>query len=1189
MTKPRFKEPAQLHNHSKYSLLDAVPSPEEWVHWCLDTGTPALAITDHGTAISMFDAIRYKDFVKSYNESKLEVFEEDWKKKNPLASKEPTHDEMKAYKKQARAYAESQYTNPKTADDVLLIPAVELYVKLAAEDKSHHHITAWAASTEGFFNLMKLASVAYEDTVSYYGSLKARVTFDQIKQYKAGIKFGTGCIAGPIGRAFWDGNKQLAEERFVMYKETFGDDLYVEFHCNDVTHNFNKTTGGFDPIPADECSCDGNKQKGYNLFLREMVDKYGGKCIPVTDAHFIAPEDKIIQDCLLKNGNSNGWYFYESYHQLRSEQMYTKLKGHLGEWLTEEKFSAWCDNTYEVSAAAKGIDVKFDYHLPKIDIPEHIKNRVGDYDNQTYYYMMELIKGHGRWNNDPVYVARFKQELDVIMKNDKLNFIPYFLVYEDIGRFARTQGILQGIARGSAGGSLLSYYLKIIHCDPIAANLPFERFLSHARIRAGSFPDIDADIGDRARSLIMDYLKQKYGLGFAQISTFNKMKTKNAIKDAMFAVYGKNRNDPEVKAICDTIPDSPQGVDEHDFLYGHVDQEGNYNPGQVELNKQLAAFFQQKPQIEQMVKKLIGTIRGWSRHASAFVISTLDLSSCRVPTLIMTDKEIGDITVTQYDASMVEKCGLVKADILGIKTLTAVSDCIKLVKDATGIDYLEEERGVPWIYRLPEDNGVYGDFYQKETDSSFQFNTELIKGYVQEFCPLRRSDLSAMTALCRPGALDAPLYDTTAAQYYMDIRNAKRDLQYLHSDLEEILKDSNGVFVYQEEVMKFLVDIVGYSWEESDLIRGAIAKKKHEVIMATFDRIRASCRSRGWDDDAIETICQQIQAFSRYSFNKSHSYAYGELGYITMYLKHHHPYEWWASTLNLAINDSEDKMRKYISLLGDKVRPPSLRHPTNEFAVRTINDKPYIITPLSAIKGVGPAVVNELCAKGPFNDLQDFINRVDHARCNSGTISALIKGRAADDLMSGDLSNYPVARAQFIADYTALRGKKVKLQEDIHDMDPLAIFLMEKQYNQAFNKHLLNEQSIVDAIVARQPALVPTGRPGAPFHMGDAPVLANIKVAEGVLASPKNKGKEVGMILLYEGSNFKSGVSKKGRKWSCVSIVLSDGYSTVECTDWNRKGALGFPKNTIVYVRGTLETGWKTPVNLNVSEIERIT
>jgi DNA polymerase-3 subunit alpha len=236
----------------------------------------------------------------------------------------------------------------------------------------------------------------------------------------------------------------------------------------------------------------------------------------------------------------------------------------------------------------------------------------------------------------------------------------------------------------------------------VAANLPFERFLSHARIKAGSFPDIDLDIADRARPFVMKYLQDKYGLGFAQISTFSKMKTKNAIKDAMYALYGRNRKDEEITAVCDEIDDSPQGVDEYDFLYGYVDQEGEEHKGEIEKKPILANFFQQKPEVEEMVKKLLGSIRGWSRHASAFVISTIDLADGRVPTMLMSDKNLGDVLVTQFDANMVEKSGLVKADILGIKTLTMASDAMALIKQNHNIDFLEEEKGVPLIYRLPD-------------------------------------------------------------------------------------------------------------------------------------------------------------------------------------------------------------------------------------------------------------------------------------------------------------------------------------------------------------------------------------------------------------------------------------------------------------------------------------------------------
>jgi DNA polymerase III alpha subunit len=531
----------------------------------------------------------------------------------------------------------------------------------------------------------------------------------------------------------------------------------------------------------------------------------------------------------------------------------------------------------------------------------------------------------------------------------------------------------------------------------------------------------------------------------------------------------------------------------------------------------------------------------------------------------------------------------VKADILGIKTLTMVSDCMDLVMKNHNFNFKEEVQGVPYIYRLPDaDAGVFSDFYNKDTDSSFQFNTELIKGYAQEFCPLNRADLMSMTSLCRPGALDAPLYDTTAAQYFMDVKNGKRTVEYLHEDLASILGDYNGVFVYQEEIMKFLVDIVGYTWEESDLIRSAIAKKKHEVIMNTFTKIRESCTRRGWTEEAIETICQQIMAFSRYSFNKSHSYAYGELGYITLFLKNHYKLEWWTAVLN---NEGDnDKIKKYIAYLGDLVVAPSLSTPTQIFAIKGGK----IIAPISAIKSVGPSVVNELVSKGPFLSVEDYVERVNHSRVNIGSISALIKARAADDMMDQSIEDYIERRKAFMAKYVSLRKSKTEFKPEMLSLDPINIFLQEKEYNQSFNKSLLSDPSIGKILESRWPALRPTGRKGIPYRMesidgpdNDIHILGSVKVAEGFLK--KNFDKEVAMMLLFDSSNYKQGISKKtGKPWHRVSVMLSDGYNIIEATLWDAKKAFGWPKDTIVYIRGTLKSGWKTPVSFDIEEIEKV-
>jgi DNA polymerase III subunit alpha len=1115
----KFKQPAQLHLHSVYGMMDSMPTLEQWDKWCTDNDVPAFSVCDHGTAISLHDAS---------NISKA-------------------------------------------------IPGAGLFVVDEKDDKKYYSLNAWAVSNTGYSNLMKLSSMSYDKTIQDMGRTISLNTVQDIKKYSEGLLFGTSGVDSCVGKALInDSDEALAEEKFLYMKEVFGDSLYWEFIPVDITRTFTPKAG-FQKVNS------GNIQKQYNRFIAKMIHKHGDvNCIPTSNAHFIDKDDKLVQDCVSKNSYSDKRYYHQSYHAITGDDMYRMLKTHLGDWLTEDKYEQWIENTLKIAETAKDVKITQSFHLPKIDIPDEIVQKTDDYDKQVYLFMMLKIKEHGRWKDDPIYIERFKKELDVIMKNDTLNFIPYFLVYEDISTYARSQGILQNIARGSAGGSLLSYYLKIIHVDPIRADLPFERFLSHARIRAGSFPDIDMDIGDSARPAVMRYLKEKYGFGFAQICTFSKMKTKNAIKHVMYALYGKNRNDIEVKAVCDTIPDSPQGVDERDFLHGYEDKEGVYHSGQLDTNEHLRNFFEKHPPVAHMVDKMIGLINGWSRHASAFVISTMDLGSDRCPTLTMMDSNIGPIQVTQYDASMVEKVGLVKADILGLKTLSAVSECVHRVKERLGINYLEEdENGMSLIYRLPEDDGVYADFYNKDTDSSFQFSTELIKGYIQEFVPTQRKHLADMTALCRPGALDAEWEPgISAAQYYMDVRNGKKKMEFIHDDLKPILSSSNGAFVYQEEIMTFLVDIGGYTLEDSDQIRNAIAKKKHEKMMEAFGRIRESTKKRGWSEEQTEKICNHVMAFSRYSFNKSHSYAYAELGYITMYLKHHHPLEWWSSVLSC--ENSESKMRKYVSHLGNTIAPPSMKYPSDRFEI--LNDK--IVAPIGVVKGVGKNTVNELMDKGPFEDLEDFCDRVNHTKVNIGHIGSMIKARAADSFMRNDLP-YAEARQEFMQEYRKIRKTPSKFKDELLTSDPIDMFLMERDSNECFNRHLLSDNDILDIITSTWPGLKPTGRKGIPFTFGNHHVINDLKVAEGLVK--KNWDQDVGMIMLYEGSRIKSGVSKKsGKPYQMLTVTMSDGYSSMEGVLWDASKPLKWPINTIIYVRGKLREGWKDPVSITISEIEKV-
>lgn len=1173
---PSFNVPEvpALHIHSEYSIYDSATTSDSWFKWASKNNISGIAFPDHIYATSLYGAI------------------------NPPKAKDGS----------------LKYPN------VTQIPAISIWIK---DEEKLFTLNAWAISNQGYNNLVKLTSLGWNTPTLIDKEISAgSLTLDQLKLYTDGIIFGSADDLGIISYLL-DISDSLEDLEIKLSNININiPNLVLEYIPLDIQRFFDKNTG-FTAYSKSKAVSIQNRSKAINVAINYLVNNSQYKAIISSSAHFINKEDKVVQDCKMKNSFSDERYFWESRNQFPANEQFAILKNHIKDF-TLEQWNECKEVAEDIVEKAKAIKIKHNYHLPKFNIPKNIQEKTEDYNKQLYLLTLEKIKEHGRWSNDPVYVERFKKEIDVIKNNKIMNFLPYFLIYEDISSHARSVGILQGLARGSAGGSLLSYYLKITHIDPIKNDLPFERFLSHARINALSFPDIDSDFENRGK--ILKYLKEKYNLGFAQIGTFQKMKIKSAIKHAMFAIHSRSGTDRDIKDICDLIPDSPQGLDEQKFVYGYVDSEGIEHEGVIHTTPELKNFFTQYPDCEELVNKLLGLPASVGRHPSAFVIASIDLTDGRAPTFITDDAEVGKIQVVQFDGPMCEKSGLVKADILGVTTIQTISNCIKLVKQTYNIDLLEEDdQGLAYIYRLPEDQEVFQDFYEKRTDSAFQFNTDLVKTFLPDFKPESISDLSALTALVRPGALDVEFSpNVSATQQYINVRNKKYKATYIHPELEPILKETYGVVAYQETLMKILVDIVGYSLEESDQIRSAIAKKKRDVMTSAFERVRTATAKRGYTPEQSQAICDTLTAYSNYSFNRSHSKSYATLGYITMWLKNKYPLQWWASELNLS---SEDKLRKYMPVISDIIKPPSLGAPSTEWQI--INDS--IVAPLTSVKQMAPKTVQVLVDNGPtYESFYEFLQLNTGKEFHIGKFVSCLSARALDSFLNPDLP-YIDARKELIATFmkhrkldlhlitnksarniARSRQKKKKVYDVFLDeTDPFKLFIYESEASKIFAKSLLDDKDICRTLEEAIPALKRSKNKELPYSMGEdqnvkvskndyynknlykkreLPLVRSVLTINDLLEKDSDRKTEhYHGIFLFKGSTCSGGISKKtGREWKKMEVNLSDGFRPITATIWDRDKALKWPINTPVIVTGRIQYDWKGMPSISLNDIEKV-
>ncbi len=768
---------------------------------------------------------------------------------------------------------------------------------------------------------------------------KPRVDKELLRRYSDGLIALSACLHGEVPAAILRGQMDRARALAREYAEIFPGRFYLELQENDLP-----------------------EQKEVNQALVELGKELNLPLVATNDCHYLRPEDTRVHDVLLCI-QTNKTVHDENRMRFSTDKLY---------FASPEEMCArfsWCpeavENTLRIAERCH-VEIELGrHHFPRYPIPEGCtyeevfeeKARAG-FERR----LAELKKFPGLAAPEEEYRQRLEYELEIIKQK---GFASYFLVVSDFISWAKGQNIPVGPGRGSAAGSLVAFAMGITNLDPIRYGLLFERFLN---VERESLPDIDVDFCMRRREEVIRYVREKYGGQefVAQIATFGQMKARAVVRDvgrALGFAY------PEVDRIAKLIPETASTLEQA-----------------LAEEPRLRELIEKEERIAELMviaQALEGLPRHSSTHAAGVVIADAPITNY-CPLMKGEEDEI----VTQFDMKAVEKVGLIKFDFLGLRTLTIIDHALRLVKEHYGKEIDLE--------RLPlDDEKTYDLLRRGDTDGVFQLESAGMKDLLIRMQPSEFSDLIAILALYRPGPLESGMVDQ-----YIRAKHGEVEVTYLLPELEPILKETYGVIVYQEQVMKIAQVLAGYSLGEADILRRAMGKKKPEVMAAQKERFVSGAVARGIPKDKAEQIFDLMAKFAGYGFNKSHSTAYALVAYQTAYLKAHYPLCFMTALLSYEM-EKTDQVVKYVKVcrqMGIEVLPPDVNE--SDIAFTISGEK--IRFGLAAVKNVGEGAIEEILAAreegGPFKSLEDFCLRVDLKKVNRRVLEALIKSGAMDSL-----------------------------------------------------------------------------------------------------------------------------------------------------------------------------------------------
>jgi DNA polymerase III subunit alpha len=819
----------------------------------------------------------------------------------------------------------------------------------APGEKANYHLILLAQNYEGYQNLVRLTSKAYTEGFYY----KPRIDKELLAEHSKGLIGLSACMSGVPSAMLAADKCDEAAKAAIEFEEILGKGNYfleIQEHGLEPQHRIRKP-------------------------LVELSKRTGVPLVATNDAHYLMPADSRAHDVLLcigsgKTVNETNRLKYASpnFYVRSAEEMWRIFGDELPEVLTR---------TVDI---AERCDIKLPTdvnYLPQYPIPQSEEGlSVDDYFEKVVrqgferrrQQVWDTLASRGELKLPLTdYQTRLTNEIRMIKQ---MGFPGYFLIVWDFVRYAKEHSIPVGPGRGSAAGSLVAYCLDITDVDPLQYDLLFERFLNPGRV---SLPDIDIDFCVRGRGDVINHVANLYGRdSVCQIITFGTLASKAAIKDvgrALEVPYA------DVERIAKLIPPPVRGRNVS------ISQALEQVP---ELRKEMDTNPQVKEIIE-IAQRLEGCARHSSVHAAGVVISPLPLQEL-IPIAVSGKEEL----TTQYVMSDLEKTGMLKMDFLALTALTVINDCLISIKQSLG-----EE--IKWSETALNDAKAMAVFGEGRTEAVFQFESSGMQEICRKLKPKGLEDLAALNALYRPGPLDGGMVDE-----FIQRHHGKKSVRYLVPEMKEILNNTYGIIVYQEQIMQLAQKLAGYTLSEADLMRRAMGKKKREEMAVHEEKFITGAVERGIKREKAEKIFSLMAQFSDYGFNRSHSVAYAYLAFQTAYLKAHYPEHFYAAVLSNEAQDAAKVFKYSKELRAQKVAllPPDVNESNSGFTPLS----GAIRYGLTAIKGLGQSAVKAICEareSGPFRSFFDFAERVDSATLNKRVLESLISAGAFDSMNDG--------------------------------------------------------------------------------------------------------------------------------------------------------------------------------------------